>query len=368
MKILILSCSTGEGHNSAAKAVEEALLSHGVECVIKDPVSFKSEKTEKLVASLYNNMIKIAPTAFGAIYKVGEWYDSTGMKSPVYLANSSYAGELFDYIEKNGFDAVIATHLYGMEALTAIRKKLGKQVRSYGVMTDYAITPFFCDIDLDGYFAPCDEIGKELVQKGFPEDRIYTTGIPVSARFNFDMSRDEARGELGIPLDKKVFIVMSGGIGGGNVIGLCDELVKTADPDTLIYVLTGKNTKRRAKIEARYRDNKNITAVPFTRQVNIYMRAADVMLSKPGGLSSTEAAVAAVPLIHINTIPGCESENEKFFSSHGMSLMASDTAEAAELAAELAADKERSEKMREAQRRIINPRAAENIVEVVTKS
>lgn len=366
MKILILSCSTGEGHNSAAKAVEEALISSGIECVVKDPVSFKSKKAEHIVASCYNNIIKVAPAAFGAIYKAGEWYDSTGMRSPVYFANSLYAEELFKYIDENGFDAVIATHLYGMEALTAIKRKLGRSVKAYGVMTDYTITPFFCDVELDGYFAPHEEIAKELVQKGFPESKVHSTGIPVSSKFSLDVSRVEAREKLGMPIDKKVFLVMSGGIGGGNVMGLCDDLVKTADENTLIYVLVGKNTKRQEKLNERYRSNKSIITVPFTREVNLYMKAADVLLSKPGGLSSTEAAVAEVPLVHINAIPGCESENVRFYSSQGMSLAATSTSDAARLAFELSSSKERSDQMRLMQRTKINKNAAYDIVRIIT--
>lgn len=99
MKVLILSCYTGEGHNSAARAVMEELQAHGIECEITDPVAFKSEKAQKFVSSFYNNMIKKTPAAFGALYKAGAIYDSTGITSPVYLLNAGYAENLNSYID-----------------------------------------------------------------------------------------------------------------------------------------------------------------------------------------------------------------------------------------------------------------------------
>ena len=98
MKVLVLSCSTGEGHNSAANAVLNALEKRGVKCELSDPVAFQSERAKKMVASAYNNLIKRVPSAFGAIYKAGAWYSSTSLPSPVYYANAHYAERLYEYI------------------------------------------------------------------------------------------------------------------------------------------------------------------------------------------------------------------------------------------------------------------------------
>ena len=107
MKVLILTCSTGEGHNSAAQAVRAALESRGAVCQIKDPVSFASERMSQLTAELYNNLIRYKPALFGAVYRLGNLYASSHLPSPVYWANSRYAGQLRRYIEEGGFDAVV---------------------------------------------------------------------------------------------------------------------------------------------------------------------------------------------------------------------------------------------------------------------
>ncbi len=360
-KILLLSCSTGEGHNSAARAIREQIDGAGIESEIADPISFRGKRSQRFVSSCYNNMIKNTPSLFGLVYKAGLIYDSTGMPSPVYMANSSYAESLWEYIEEKGYEAVISTHIFGMEALTAVRRKLGKYIPSYGVLTDYTIIPFFGDSRLDGFFVPHETLKISLAEKGVPNDTIFVTGIPVAAKFRNRYEKSEARKLLGIPEQGKVYLVMSGGVGGGNLLGLCDELIKAVDDGSRIYVLTGRNEGIKRKIEEKYSDIPQITAVPFTNDVNIYMNGADVLLTKPGGLSSTEAAVANIPLVHINAIPGCESENVKFFENHGMSVSAKNVREAASAAVSLADDPASSENMLENQRRCIPRNAAEEI-------
>ena len=363
MKVLILSCSTGEGHNSAAYALREQFDIDGVESKVVDPIMFKSLRAQKLVADCYNNLIRTSPKTFGKVYKLGKWYDSTRLASPIYAANSTYAGELFKYIEKHCFDAVVSTHLYGMEVMTAIRKKYNKNMRSYGVLTDYTAIPFFCDNDLDACFIPHDDIRAEIKGK-LAKSRICASGIPVSPKFLKDCSMSDARLKLGIPSECKMMLVMSGGIGGGDVKGLCNELVAVSSEDTRIYVLTGHNELLKQKLENEYTDG-NVCAVGFTTDVDLYMRASDVLLSKPGGLSSTEAAVSNIPIVHINAIPGCESSNADFFENHGMSVKAFDNHGAAVAAADIVNDPQLGEHMRRQQRLVINRNAARDIVRMI---
>ena len=120
MKLLILSCATGEGHNSAANALVEAAKRKGHEVVMTDPLDFRGKRAARIAAGTYNGIIKNAPAVFGAIYNAGALYSATGWTSPIYLANAHYAGKLRTYIEENGFDAVLCTHLFPMEALTKL--------------------------------------------------------------------------------------------------------------------------------------------------------------------------------------------------------------------------------------------------------
>lgn len=365
MKILILSCDTGEGHNSAAYAIAEACRKRGIDYTLGDPLDFGGEKTGAIVSSSYNGMIKKTPAAFSLLYKAGDIYSSTKLTSPVYLANSLYADSLKSYIVKNRFDAVICTHLFAMEALTAARKKTGFCIPCFGVLTDYTCVPFFTETKLDGYFIPHEDLRKEVADKGIPNDLIYGAGIPVSGRFASHMEKSMARDYLAIPQSKAVLMIMSGGVGCGNVIALCDELLKQSNEDYVAYVLVGRNRKLKEKMDRRYGDNDRIQSVAFTKKVNLYMNAADVMISKAGGLSSTEAAVANIPLVHLLVYTACESKNADFFASHELSVRAGSAKSAIAAALELIRNKEKAEKMRAMQRSCINPQAANDIVEKV---
>ena len=364
-KILILSCSTGEGHNSAARAIHGLLEEKGIYSEITDPVAFQSKRMEHLVSALYNDTIRKHPQAFGAVYKLGDLYANSRLPSPVYWANAHYSGALKQYIEENDFTAVVCTHLYGMEAMTALRKHDDFKVPAYGVLTDYTSIPFLSETRLDGFFAPTEDIRQQLIEKGMDENTVYVSGIPVSRNFMQKPSREEARKQLEICPDQKVFLVMTGGVGCENMEGLCEKLLQNLPEKGLVLVLTGNNEKLRSRLDEKYGNLGTLRTVSFTRQVPLYMAAADVLLSKPGGLSTTEAAVANIPIVHIHAIPGCETCNARYFSQHGMSLWAQSDQEAVIYASGLACQEDAAERMRQQQRRLIPEDATGFIVKKV---
>ena len=365
MKVLILSCSTGEGHNSAAYALQEELESRGVDCVLADPVAFGSEKARKAVANTYNKMIKKVPAAFGMLYRVGDWYSSRSLPSPIYYANSLYADNLCAYIEEQGFDMAVCTHLYAMEAMTAIHTKGMLSVPCYGVLTDYTCIPFFSDTKLTGYFIPHEELKQEVAEQGIPADRIYCTGIPVSPRFNRSMTKQEARNYLVLGQDRQVILVMTGGVGCGHVAELCEKLLALADERSCIQILCGRNSEMKEKIDAQFRDDPRVRTVTFTKKVDVYMKAADVLITKPGGISSSEAATVGIPLVLAMGIPGCETKNCEFFAEHGMAIKADSLDEAAGSAWYLAKNEKGAERMVSMQKKYIHGDAAQRIADIL---
>lgn len=369
MKILVLSCGTGQGHNSAAAAVREAFLRHGHDCVIADPLQFGRKHTAGVVAATYNGIIKNAPGAFGAIYKAGDLYSATGLTSPIYFANTLYAKHLRGYIEENGFSAVVCTHLFAMEALTALKKRRADfAVPCYGVLTDYTCIPFLAETHLTGYFIPSEELKAELAARGMEKARLFGTGIPVAHRFEEPPEKAAAREMLSLPQDVPTVLVMSGGVGCGHLDALCRALTERATGAFVACVLTGRNEKLKAEIDAAFCDNDCVRTVAFTDKANVYMRAADVMITKPGGLTSTEAAVANVPLVHLLAFSGCETKNAAFFAAHGMAEKADDVETAADKAWELIENKDSAADMCARQRQFIPAGAADRIVALVTEA
>ena len=365
MNVLLLSCSTGEGHNHCAKAVRQALDAMGHHTDFFDMLHLFGEPGPISMESLLNRISTKTPNLFGLMYKAGERVSALGVTSPVYLVNTNYGRRLCDLINEKGYDAVVCSHLFPMETLTFIRKRYKIKARCYGILSDYTCIPFLAETDLDGYFLPHELVRRECELAGIPSDRLIVTGMPVAGEFRASMTKAEAREKLGIPAQAKVYLIMTGGIGCGDAMSLCDTLMELPDEDAVIYVLAGRNRELLESITEKYGTCKEIKAVSFTDQVNVYMRAADVLLSKAGGISSAEAAVANVPLVHTMMIPGVETQNASFFQRLGMSLVANTNEEAARFADRIVYDGKTGAKIMAAQRANMPPDGAERIAAAI---
>lgn len=216
MKVLLLSCSTGEGHNRCAQAVRDALDARGVTAGLSDMLRmFGGNNGPLSFDRVLNRISGSTPSVFGAMYHAGEVYSATGIPSPVYLANTRYAEKLGAVLREGDYDAVVCSHLFPMEALTKLRKKDPPRAKCYGVLSDYTCIPFLAETDLDAYFLPHEEVRDACVRAGMDAGRLKVTGMPVAKTFREPMTRAEARAALGLPQDRKIYLIMTGGIGCG---------------------------------------------------------------------------------------------------------------------------------------------------------
>ena len=367
MKALLLSCSTGEGHNHCALAVKEALEARGDETEFLDMLHLCGEPKLISIETVLNTISTRTPEIFGMMYRAGQMYSATGITSPVYLANIRYADELCDVIERHGYDAIICSHLFPMETLTFLRRHRGLNKRCYGVLSDYACIPFLNETELDRYFLPHAEVHTRCVEAGMTAESLCVTGMPISSAFFTRTDKAAAREALGLPAGKKLYLVMTGGIGCGDALTLCDALREVPDEDSMIVVLAGRNEELRASLAEKYGDDGGVQAVPFTNQVAMYMSAADVLLSKAGGISSSEAAAFGVPLVHTMAIPGIETLNAEFFAQHGMSFFAQNADQAARFADRLVYDPSAAERMLSAQQDCMTHEGAARIAESIER-
>ncbi len=366
MKVLLMSCSTGEGHNHCAKAVQNALEATGHHTDFIDMLHLFGEPGPISFESLLNVISTKVPNLFGLMYKAGERVSELGVTSPVYLVNTTYGQRLCEFINARGYDAVVCSHLFPMETLTFIRRHFEMNATCYGILSDYTCIPFLAETELDAYFLPHALVRRKCEQAGMPSDKLVVTGMPVDDAFRMPMTKAEARSILGIPAEAKVYLIMTGGIGCGDAISLCDTLMAMPDEDALIYVLAGRNEELLQGLNEKYDASSEVRALPFTDQVSTYMHAADVLLSKAGGISSAEAAVANVPLVHTMMIPGVETQNAEFFQSLGMSLMANSNDAAARFADRIIYDGKTGANLIRAQRAHMPPDGAEQIAAYIT--
>lgn len=363
MKVLILSCNTGQGHNAAATAIAEEFSARGIECTIQDTLAFGKNSTSNVISDGYMKMTAKVPWLFHMVYKAGDFVSAklSFLPSPIYIANSKYAKPLYQFIVENEYDQVICPHLFPAEALTYIKKHYNPSITTSFVATDYTCTPFTEECKPDWFFIPHKDLIDEYAKKGIPEEKLIPLGIPVLKKFTTRTPKKTARKTLGIQEDSRVFLIMTGSMGFGNITGMIRKLIHLADKKTKIFILTGKNPELKKKIDTTFFLERRVQAIAFTTEVDIYMDASDVILSKPGGLSSTETAAKNIPLIHTVQIPGCETLNAEFFSSRKMSIHVTNANVIARLAYDLSDNEKKINEMTAAQNQHINKNAARDI-------
>ena len=365
LRPLILSCNTGAGHNSAGKAIREQFQKRGVDCPMMDALAFASESLSRFICNVYVQTTIRAPGVFGAFYRASEATSSPRVRSISYLANTGYSHRLHRYLEENRIDTVIMPHIFPAESMTHIRKRYHIRVQTYMISTDYDCCPFVEETSTDAFFIPHDSLAGEFIRRGVPEERVLVSGIPTAEKFASKTPKATARAELGFPEKTPIILVMSGSMGFGHVEDMVRLLRNRMPDEARIVVLGGNNERLKASLRHAFESDRRIEVHDFTTRADLYMDACDVMLTKPGGLTSTEAAVKNVPLVHTDPIPGCETDNLSFFTHFGMSVSGKDLPETANAAIRLLTRPDLQRAMAEAQRRNTNARAASDIVEYI---
>lgn len=321
MDALILSCSTGGGHNAAGTAIKQELEARGHYVVMMDPYELVSHKLATEVGRAYVKMVQRMPKLFGIVYSLGSLVRYVPGKSPVYYANIAVAKKLSVYLQKHPADVIIMSHLYPAELVTYLKKSGEKLPLTVFVATDYVCIPFTEETDCDYYVVPGDAQVKNFLKRGIPKNKILPFGIPVGPSFDELMDQTQARVMLGLEQDKKYVLLTGGSIGAGKIektIRILLFRMRKEEINGKVIVICGNNEKLYRRLERKY--GKKLILIRKTDQMAYYMRACDLFISKPGGLSSTEAAVSQVPYIHITPIPGCETHNMRYFSRNGMSI------------------------------------------------
>ena len=345
MKILILSASTGEGHNSSGKAILNAMLQRGIDAEMKDVLEIANPRASKKVSKTYVKSTE-GHNLFSKIYALAVWVSehlNQGRRSPVYLFNKIYWRRLYRYLEQGGYDAVVSVHLFAAESLTAVKREGKLRIPTFFVMTDYTLHAFLNDTDLDYYIIPHEDLIPVYTRQGFKFDHIFPIGIPVDVeKFTTRQPKPEARKQVAEQLGFKL----------------------KANDDRVICVC-GRNERNLHTVQRDFAKEGRVVPVGYTDKVSLLMDACDVVLSKPGGITTTETIIKNIPLVHTAPIPGIESENAEFCHERNMSFYAAKPVEQVEAAIRLATDTEAREAMLESQRRNSEPKTCQFIIDLV---
>lgn len=357
-KILILSCNTGEGHNSAAKALQHYGRSVGIDCDVFDTLSLKDGRVSKFVSGLYDVSVRLS--FFSWMYAIGEWYSNRTYngKSPLYHLCKLLSGRLSQVISDNEYDAVVCTHLFPAEMLTHLRSGNNLDIPAFFVSTDYTCYPFLAETDLDGYMIAHPDLVSEYAGKGIPTEKIYATGIPcLSGTVFTKTSCTEARQKIVSEHlwdcrshTGKWFLLIGGSMGFGHIEDLVDDLRDLCAPSDRIICVCGKNEQLRQRLDKKYDQSSIVKIIGYTDKIPLLMDACDVLLTKPGGLTSTEAMNRGIPLVHTLPIKGVEDKNARFYSDRNISFYSDDSKTQAMCAVRLSEEKDSRKTMLEAQK------------------
>lgn len=318
MDALILSCGTGGGHNAAARAMQEALELRGHHTLRLNPYTLQSQKLTDRIDSAYVGMAQKTPTLFGAVYTAGNLYRRLPFSSPVQHANNLMIQIMDDFLKEHHFDVILMPHVFPAEILTCMKNHGLTVPKTIFVATDYTCIPFTEECDCDAYVIPSPALLEEFHGRGIPAEKLYPLGIPVRQAFRSPMTRQEAREALGLEQDKRYILISGGSIGAGKVeraVKLLQAIASENDCLRLIAIC-GSNLSLYQQLSKT--PTPSLLLIDHTDQMAAYLRACDLYLTKPGGLSTTEAAVSGVPLGLLPPIPGCESHNLRFFEGNGM--------------------------------------------------
>lgn len=352
MKILIISCSTGGGHNACAKYILEELKNNNIEAEFKDFYDIVNKKAKKLSEKLYLSTLNGNGKIFKVVYKLGELYSKTKLKSPVYSVNKLHKKKLYNYIIQNKIDLVITTHIFPALTLTAIKK-----VPFLLVATDYTACPFMEEAN-PNYYVIQNGIEKDFINKGIDEKKLLKTGIPVSS--NFIKNAKNIRYNLNIDKEKTI-LIMLGSMGFGNINKIVNNLLEI--DNTKIIIVTGSNKELYNKLKKI--KNKKLITLGYVHNMNDLIYSSDIVVSKPGGLSSTEIASINKPLIHAFAIPGIETINTNFFYNHKMSIKCNNENEIIQNIIKLLNDNKLQKEMIKSQSKIINKNSAGDLVKFI---
>lgn len=367
MKVLLLSNKAGQGHHSTAGAIAKEFTSHGAECRVLDTYAYVDPLRYRIVDRGYLTATARIPGVYGFFYKKAERLRKNDSKyTPINIDSRFLASKLRKYIE-NVFmpDVIICTHVFSAQVINAMKAMGWIKAPAIGIVTDYTIHPFWQDVTRLDYLVTASELlTPQAVKKGISAEKILPLGIPINHKFNEYIDKEEARRQLGIDVSKKTVLLMSGSMGYGNIA----ETIKKIDNvniDFQVLAVCGNNMRAKNKIDG-IKTKKKVYCYGFVNNVDVMMSAADCIITKPGGLSTSEALAKHLPIILINPIPGQEQRNVEFMLNNGVAMFVTDTFPVDEALYQIFMFPDKLKNMAANIRLIAKPNAARDLANFVT--
>ncbi len=327
MKVLILTCSTGGGHNTAAAAIGAYFEKMGVENDIVNALDFLPKMRAELISRGHELAYKYAPKLYGVGYRKEEKRPQTRF----FEQNAKGAEDLCRLLFSGSYDAVISVHIFAAMMMTELRVNREIMIPSFFVATDYTCSPGVAELDADVFFIPHEKLRNEFVQQGVLANKIVASGIPVKEEFYSKTDKKTARRALGMSEEGRVLMLCCGSMGCGPIRSIALRISELLGDDDSLIIVCGSNRQLVKDLEFLTGDDIRIKICGFTDKMSIYMDAADLIITKAGGLSTTEAVAKRLPILYIDAVPGCESRNIEFMTQNAYALEAETASGVADL-------------------------------------
>ncbi|MEG0132718.1 MAG: glycosyltransferase [Clostridium sp.] len=322
MKILILSASTGGGHIKASKALESYILEHEENSEVKvvDALEYINPLINKIVTKGYIILAKYFNFIYKRIYSVTDRASALTLLTTRLIVH--FAKKLIPLIEDFSPDVIITTHPFPTEMISILKGQNKINTPLLCIMTDYAAHRTWIKPNVDEYCVASEAMRLEMIDRGVPGECIHPYGIPVSSDFFQKTCEDKLKlvEELQLDENKSTVLIMAGSFGVQNIEEIYMDISEIS-MDFQVVVLTGNNQRLYNKIKKSIELSKKETRViKFTREVHRYMNLADILITKPGGLTVSEALASNLPMVVFDAIPGQEESNARFLLEHNMAI------------------------------------------------
>jgi processive 1,2-diacylglycerol beta-glucosyltransferase len=369
-RVLLLSASSGAGHLRAAQALEKAFAARG-DCIVEhiDAMKYASKLFQNLYHKTYISLANRAPDVLGLLYDRTDqpWNNPR----PRLAMDRLNVQPMIRMLQRAQPDLCVATHFLPGEILAWLIAKKKLRARHAIVITDYDVHALWLCRTVDRYYVALTESAEYLVAIGIPREKLRVTGIPVDPLFAKPVDRNAVRKHLGLDPSAPIVLAAAGGEGVGPVEQLVRGLLELRRPWQIVAI-AGKSEKMRKRLEALSRQAGSLPEgaprlcpVGFTTEMDQYMAAADLLVGKAGGLTTSEALARALPMVLIEPIPGQEERNADHLLEAGAAIRCNNLPVAAWKVAALLDDPARLKQMQEAARRMARPNAAAEIAENV---
>ena len=361
--VMVLSAASGAGHMAAAGALVSAFQMRGVKATHVEVLKYTSPLFRRVYADLYVELVNRRPQLLGYIYRVMNrpWR----YEKRLLALNRLNTRPLVRLLEQRNPAVAVCTHFLPPDILLHLRRQNLLDIPVGIVITDFDAHAMWLYRDVDWYFVAREEMRVHLASLGIPPETVHVTGIPIDPRFQLPKAKRDARIVLGLDPDRTTVLVAAGGFGMGSAVESLARALHEVRHPVQIVVICGKNAALERRLNAVHERSHPMRVVGYTTEMDTWMAAADLLVGKPGGLTSSEAFARGVVLVVVNPIPGNEERNSDYFLEEGAAIRCNTLPTLAFKIDALLSDGQRLARMREAVARLARPHAASDVASIV---